>query len=106
MVSRNGTETGRPQRPRKSVRIELTADVLLRRAGKSHHKVKVFDLSTHGCKAEFIERPQLDERVWVKFKQLNAIEALSAGPGIPCRPGIRDPIHRPCRDAAHDLKTG
>ena len=48
----------------------------LRRAGKSRHEVKIFDLSAFGCKAEFIERPRLDERVWIKFAELNAIEAM------------------------------
>jgi hypothetical protein len=48
----------------------------LRRAGKVRHEVKIFDLSAFGCKAEFIERPELDERVWVKFDQLSPIEAM------------------------------
>ncbi len=68
--------TDRPLWPRKNVRVSLDATVQLRRAGKSHHQVKIFDLSANGCKAEFIERPMLDELVWVKFDQLNAIEAM------------------------------
>ena len=69
-------QADKPLRPRKSIRVSLDATVQLRRAGKSHHQVKIFDLSAHGCKAEFIERPMLDEIVWVKFDQLNAIEAM------------------------------
>jgi len=69
-------DPNKPIWPRKSARVSLNANVQLRRAGKSHHQVKIFDLSANGCKAEFIERPMLDETVWVKFDQLSAIEAM------------------------------
>ena len=58
-------DPNKPLWPRKSARVTLDANVLMRRAGRSHHAVEIFDLSPNGCKAEFIERPMLDETVWV-----------------------------------------
>jgi hypothetical protein len=64
------------QDPRKSVRIGLSAEIKLRRAGQGRYRVKILDVSQHGCKAEFVERPKLDELVWVKFDGLDALEAV------------------------------
>ncbi len=61
--------------PRKSRRVHLSAEVLLRRAGRLNYRVKIFDVSVDGCKAEFVERPELDEHVWVWFEGLEALEA-------------------------------
>ena len=62
-------------RKRKSARVSLTAEVQLRRSGQSNYLVNVHDISPEGCKLEFVERPRLDETVWVKFDRLDAIEA-------------------------------
>lgn len=62
-------------KPRNAQRIELSADLSLRRVGRQQYRVRVFDISPEGCKVEFIERPRLDELVWVKFEGLEAIEA-------------------------------
>jgi len=70
------SEAGPNQDPRQSVRVGLSAEITLRRAGQSGYRVKILDVSLHGCKAEFVERPELDERVWVKFQGLEALEAL------------------------------
>jgi hypothetical protein len=64
------------QDPRKSVRIGLSAEIKLRRAGHQRYCVKILDVSQHGCKAEFVERPRLDELVWVKFEGLDALKAF------------------------------
>jgi hypothetical protein len=61
--------------PRKSQRVHLSAEILLRRAGQHSYRVKIFDVSPHGCKAEFVVRPKLDEHVWVKFEGLESLEA-------------------------------
>ena len=37
--------------------------------------VNVHDISPEGCRLEFVERPRLDETVWVKFEGLDAIES-------------------------------
>lgn len=62
-------------KPRKAERIELSADLSLRRVGRKHYRARVFDVSTDGCKVEFVERPRLEELVWVKFDFLDALEA-------------------------------
>jgi hypothetical protein len=63
------------QAPRKSPRVSIEAMVKLRRRGRHNFTVQVFDLSREGCKLEFMERPQLDEAVWVKFEGLEGLEA-------------------------------
>lgn len=63
------------QAPRKSARVGIDAMVKLRRRGHHNFTVQVFDLSREGCKLEFLERPQLDETVWVKFAGLEGLEA-------------------------------
>ena len=63
------------QAPRKSARVSIEATVKLRRRGHHNFTVQVFDLSREGCKLEFLERPQLDEEVWVKFEGLETLEA-------------------------------
>jgi hypothetical protein len=60
---------------RRSARVGLTAEVILRRPGKSNYRVRVFDASATGCKLEFIERPDLGESLWVKFEGMELLEA-------------------------------
>lgn len=71
----SGRKPTRTPLPRKSVRVGLNADVVLRRAGQNNYRTTIFDLSPHGCKVEFVERPRLDELVWVKFDGLEALDA-------------------------------
>ena len=47
----------------------------MRRAGKLAFRVHIYDLSPDGCKAEFVERPELNEQVWIRFEGMEAIEA-------------------------------
>ena len=71
----DGASPAGPHGPRRDDRIAVDAQVVLRRSGSSPYHVRVFDISRHGCKAEFVERPRLDEHVWIKFEALSAIEA-------------------------------
>lgn len=48
----------------------------LRRSGQKTYRANVHDVSREGCKVEFVERPMLDEIVWVKFEGLEALEAM------------------------------
>lgn len=72
---------------RRSTRVGLSAEITLRRAGQRNYRVGILDISHHGCKAEFVERPKLDERVWVKFEGLEALEAIVCRVGI-CEIGL------------------
>ena len=69
------SERAGPQRPRRNARVALQAEVQLRRSGQRHYRVDVHDVSRDGCRLEFVERPRLDEKVWVKFDKLDSIEA-------------------------------
>ena len=75
----------------------------MRRSGALNYRVRVFDASRLGCKLEFVERPQLDERVWVKFERIDAIE------GIVCwTNGFQAGIEfvRPIHEAVFDALLG
>ena len=61
--------------PRKSERVEIAAMARLRRRGHHNFTVKAYDLSPEGCKLEFLERPELEETVWVKFDGLELLQA-------------------------------
>lgn len=61
--------------PRQHPRIQLSAELSLRRMGRQHFQCRLFDLTPTGCKVEFVERPRSGEMLWVKFAGLDAIEA-------------------------------
>lgn len=63
------------QAPRRSARVRIQGEVQLRRSGQHNYVVHIFDLSREGCRIEFVERPRLDEIVWIKFDDLEALEA-------------------------------
>jgi hypothetical protein len=61
---------------RRAERVAVNAEVALRRASQLNYRVRAYDASPYGCKLEFVERPELEERVWVKFEGLDALEGL------------------------------
>jgi hypothetical protein len=72
----SGPESFRALHQRRSERIAVNAEVALRRSSQLNYRVRAYDASPYGCRLEFVERPELDERVWVKFDGLTAIEGL------------------------------
>jgi hypothetical protein len=71
-------ETGRISKtswPRKAERIAVSAEVSLRRSGRLSYRVATTDLTRFGCRCEFVERPAVYERMWIKFDGLESIEA-------------------------------
>jgi hypothetical protein len=54
----------------------LSAEVSLKRSGYGRSTVRIHDLSPHGCKVDFIDRPRLDEKVSVKIKGLEVLSAM------------------------------
>jgi hypothetical protein len=62
------------QQPRSGRRLTLNAEVGIRRSGLRPFRVRVFDASAEGCRIEFVERPAVGERVWVKFDGVEAVE--------------------------------
>lgn len=71
-----GAQPIRSQLDRKADRVAVNAEVALRRSAQLNYRVRAFDASPYGCKLEFVERPELEERVWVKFEGLDALEGL------------------------------
>ena len=71
-----GGEPSPQEDPRRTDRVRVNAEVTLRRSGNVSYQVHAYDLSPLGCKLEFVERPQLAERVWIKFEGLGSIEGL------------------------------
>ena len=61
--------------PRRSERISLAAEVVLRRIGRSSFRVTVTDASADGCKVQLIERPGKGEQVLVRFDGLETLQA-------------------------------
>jgi hypothetical protein len=60
---------------RRSERVALNPIVSRRRAGQLNYRVRVYDASLHGCGVEFVERPAVDEQLWVRFDGLQPLEA-------------------------------
>lgn len=56
-------------------RRTIDARVLLKRSGAISYIVHAFNISEHGCKVEFVERPSVGETVWVKFGSLEPIRS-------------------------------
>ncbi len=53
----------------------MNAEVRLRRSGALNFTVEIHDLSPHGCRTEFVERPRIGETVWVKLGTLAPLES-------------------------------
>lgn len=58
---------------RKDCRVDIEADVVMRRATQNKYRVVLCNLSPSGCCIEFVDRPCLDERVWMKIDGLDAL---------------------------------
>ena len=68
-------EKSETRQPRRHERVSVEGEVTMRRVGKHNFRVHVYDLSPDGCKAEFIDRPELGEQLWIKFDGIEALEA-------------------------------
>ncbi len=60
--------------PRQHERVSLEAKILLRRTGRKNYFVQTMDVSPAGCRVDFVDRPSVGERHWVKFDGLDALE--------------------------------
>ena len=60
--------------PRRGTRVRVAAAVSLRRSGKIAYHVTVLDVSSFGCKVEFVDRPAMDEHVWMRFPGIEPVE--------------------------------
>lgn len=69
-------ESSKSRQQRAATRLEIPGEVSLRRPGRFNYRTRMFDLSAAGCRVEFVERPRVGERIWVKFEGLDSIEAI------------------------------
>ena len=77
LVFAKASTADRDHAPRNAERLNLAAEVSLRRPGRATFKVRMCDISTHGCKCEFIDRPAEGETLFIKFDGLEAMEAVA-----------------------------
>lgn len=84
----------RAQVERAVPRIAVSAEVGLRSMGRNSFRVRVFDLSSDGCKVELVERPSTGDSVSVKFDGLDVLEATVAWiEGHSAGLTFRNPVH-------------
>jgi PilZ domain len=60
---------------RQHERLQLSAEIVLRRMGRQQYQARLLDLTPAGCKVEFVERPRAEEILWIRFHRFDAIEA-------------------------------
>ena len=68
-------EDERKSKSRAAERLLVDAEVMQRRQGQPNYRVRLFDVSSHGCKAEFVERSRVGDHIWIKFEGLESLEA-------------------------------
>lgn len=61
--------------PRQHERVSLKAQISVRRAGRANFYVQTTDVSPTGCRVEFVDRPSVGERHFLKFEGLDSLEA-------------------------------
>jgi len=70
------TSDDQPTRqPRRDERVSVEGEVTMHRRNKSNYRVHIYDLSPEGCRAEFVERPEVNEQLWIKFDGLEHLAA-------------------------------
>jgi hypothetical protein len=94
------SEAVRAQTPRAAERLSLMAEISLRRPGRPSFTVRACDISTHGCRTEFVDRPDEGEQVLVKLDGLEALPATACWIEPPLT-GLK--FERPIHPAVFDL---
>lgn len=69
------TQAAALKKPRQHPRQSLDAEISVRGPGRPHYRTRVFDLSPTGCKIDFVERPKLNDKLWIKLQGLDALES-------------------------------
>ena len=62
--------------PRQAERLDISAVATLRRFRRPAYRVTMSDVTRHGCRTEFVERPKIYEHVWIKFDGLDSLESV------------------------------
>lgn len=68
-------EETKQQIERRAARIEVPGTIGLKVLGRNTFRVRIFDLSTDGCKVELVERPSEGDTMLVKFDGIEVMDA-------------------------------
>ena len=60
---------------RRTSRVAVPGEIGLRAVGRNSYRVRVLDLSTDGCKVEVVERPNVGDKMLVKFDGIEVLDA-------------------------------
>lgn len=79
--------------PRRCERVSVEGEVTMHRRGKGTYRVHIYNLSPDGCRVEFVERPEINEQLWIKFDGLEPLVAdvrwiTGAKAGLKFSPGF------------------
>ena len=86
---------------------QMTIQATMQRHGQPKYLVSVVDLSVDGCKVEFVDRPDVDERVHIRFSGLAPIEGqVRWVAGIEAAVAFERPIHPAVLDILLQKSTG
>ena len=94
------SEAASARTPRAAERLDLVAEISLRRPGRPSFQVRICDISTHGCRCEFVDRPAAGEKVVVKLEGLEPLAASTRWVDPPLT-GVK--FDRPIHPAVFDL---
>lgn len=93
-------EAARQRQPRAAERLNLPAQISMRRPGRPSFTVRACDISTHGCRCEFVDRPEEGEQVLIKLEGLEALPATACWVEPPLT-GLK--FERPIHPAVFDM---
>jgi hypothetical protein len=68
-------EESREEIERAAARIEVPGEVRLRAVGHDAYQVRVFDLSTGGCRVELADRATVGDFMMIKFEGIEVMDA-------------------------------
>lgn len=60
---------------RRDERSEVTAEITAKALGSIHYRVRIFDISTSGCRVETVELPAIGEHMLIKFSGIEVLDA-------------------------------
>ena len=68
-------EKVKEQIERRTARVDVPGVIGLKVLGRNSFRVRIFNLATHGCKVELVERPSVGDTMLVKFDGLETMDA-------------------------------
>jgi hypothetical protein len=80
---------------RQTDRVVVDAWLFMHRAGEVKFQTRIYDISPEGCLVEFVSRPRIGDRVWVKIEGLEALQATVCWvTGLRCGLNLAAPLNQ------------